>query len=50
VDLIYDLQDEVRQDLVTQGLNVPEMDDSYRNAIRMNVLNFAERQDLELVD
>jgi hypothetical protein len=50
VDLIYDLQDEVRQDLVTQGLDVPDMDESYRNAIRMNVMNFAERQDLELVD
>jgi len=44
VDLWYSLTDELHQDLREQGINVPELDESYKNAIRTNLAAIANRK------
>jgi hypothetical protein len=44
VDLFYTITEEVHQDFREQGVNVPELDDSYRNAIRANLEAIADRK------
>jgi hypothetical protein len=43
-DLFYNITDELHQDLREQGIEVPELDDSYRNVIRANLADLANRK------
>jgi hypothetical protein len=50
VELFYDLQESVFQEMRDNGVEVPEMDEfSQKNAIRANLAQVAQRPDAELI-
>lgn len=48
VDVFYDLTEEIHDDLREQGIDVPDIDESYRNTIRANLSGMAGERTLVL--
>lgn len=48
VDAMYDLTDEINDEFRSQGIDVPELDESHRNAIRSNLFAISQRDNLVL--